>query len=97
MRPDYHLQALEWADKYGGIARFSLGGQHIILVTDPHIAATVLGRGPGSLARKTIAYGYFDLATNHLGLRSFFTTCDEEQWARVRKGTAAAFSQQNIR
>jgi hypothetical protein len=30
MRPDYHLQALEWADKYGGIVRFSLGGQPIV-------------------------------------------------------------------
>lgn len=29
-RPDYHIQALEWADKYGPIVRFSLGGQHIV-------------------------------------------------------------------
>lgn len=36
-------------------------------------------------------------ATNHLGLRSFFTTTDEEQWALIRKGTAPAFSQANIR
>ena len=36
-------------------------------------------------------------ATNHLGRRSFFTTADEDQWALVRKGTAAAFSLANIR
>ena len=30
MRPDYHIQALEWADKYGGLVRFSLGGQTIV-------------------------------------------------------------------
>lgn len=32
-----------------------------------------------------------------LGRRSFFTTTDEEQWALIRKGTAQAFSQSNIR
>jgi hypothetical protein len=32
-----------------------------------------------------------------LGKRSFFTTTDEEQWQLIRKGTAAAFSQANIR
>jgi hypothetical protein len=29
-RPDYHVQALEWADKYGPITRFSIGGQHVV-------------------------------------------------------------------
>lgn len=52
MRPDYHVQALEWANKYGGICRFSLGGQHIVLVSDPALVQTLLGRGPGSLPRK---------------------------------------------
>lgn len=33
LRPDYHIQALEWANKFGGICRFSLGGQHIVLVS----------------------------------------------------------------
>jgi hypothetical protein len=33
LRHDYHIQALEWANKFGGICRFSLGGQHIILVS----------------------------------------------------------------
>jgi hypothetical protein len=32
-----------------------------------------------------------------LGRRSFFTTTDEEQWQLIRKGTAQAFSQANIR
>ncbi len=32
-------------------------------------------------------------ATNHLGLRSFFTTNDEDQWQLIRKNTAQAFSQ----
>lgn len=97
MRPDYHVQALEWANKYGGICRFSLGGQHIVLVSDPALVQTLLGRGPGSLPRKCIGYQFFDLATNHLGRRSFFTTTDEEQWLLIRKGTAQAFSQANIR
>jgi hypothetical protein len=111
MRPDYHVQALEWANKYGGIVRFSLGGQHIVrgrsgaagagargrgsgkggppaaarargrpgpqgershpppphqpsrqvLVSDPQLAATILGRSAGSLPRKCIGYAYFDL------------------------------------
>jgi hypothetical protein len=68
-----------------------------VLVSDPAIAATILGRGPGSLPRKTFAYGYFDLATNHLGLDSIFTTTDEEKWQLIRKGTAQAFSHANIR
>lgn len=97
MRPDYHVQALEWANKYGGICRFSLGGQWIVLVSDPQLVAQLLGRGPNSLPRKCIGYSFFDMATNHLGLRSFFTTTDEEQWALIRKGTAQAFSQANIR
>lgn len=97
MRPDYHIQALEWANKYGGICRFSLGGQHIVLVSDPQLVSQILGRGQGSLPRKCIGYQFFDLATNHLGRRSFFTTTDEEQWLMIRKGTAQAFSQANIR
>jgi hypothetical protein len=32
-----------------------------------------------------------------LGRRSFFTTTDEDQWQLIRKGTAQAFSQANIR
>lgn len=52
LRHDYHIQALEWANKYGGICRFSLGGQHIVLVSDPALVQTLLGRGPGSLPRK---------------------------------------------
>lgn len=36
LRHDYHIQALEWANKYGGICKFSLGGQHIILVSGAH-------------------------------------------------------------
>jgi hypothetical protein len=39
LRHDYHIQALEWANKYGGICRFSLGGQHIILVSGDQGAA----------------------------------------------------------
>jgi cytochrome P450 len=97
LRPDYHIQALEWANKFGGVCRFSLGGQHIVLVSDPQIAATILGRVPGSLPRKCIGYQFFDLATNHLGRRSFFTTTDEEHWQLIRKGAAQAFSQANIR
>eukprot|EP00878_Enallax_costatus_P000623 GHUV01000725.1.p1 GENE.GHUV01000725.1~~GHUV01000725.1.p1 ORF type:complete len:552 (+),score=175.13 GHUV01000725.1:213-1868(+) len=97
MRPDYHIQALEWANKYGGICKFSLGGQYIILVSDPQLVQQILGRGPGSLPRKCIGYQYFDLATNHLGRRSFFTTTDEDQWQLIRKGCAQAFSQANIR
>lgn len=61
MRPDYHAAALEWADRYGPIVRFSLGGQHVVLVSDPALAAAVLGRGAGSLPRKTVGYGFFDL------------------------------------
>jgi hypothetical protein len=67
MRPDYHIQALEWADKYGPVTRFSLGGQHIVLVSDPRLAATVLGRGAGSLPRKSIGYSFFDLVGRGLG------------------------------
>lgn len=37
LRHDYHIQALEWANKYGGICRFSLGGQHIILVSGARV------------------------------------------------------------
>jgi hypothetical protein len=48
-------------------------------------------------APRCIGYQFFDLATNHLGRRSFFTTTDEEQWLLIRKGTAQAFSQANIR
>jgi hypothetical protein len=36
-------------------------------------------------------------ATNHLGSHSFFTTCDEQQWAAVRKAAAAAFSTANVK
>jgi hypothetical protein len=61
MRPDYHVQALEWADRYGPVVRFSLFGQHIVLVTDPSLAAEVLGRGPHALPRKSIGYSFFDL------------------------------------
>lgn len=50
-----------------------------------------------ALASRCIGYQFFDLATNHLGRRSFFTTTDEEQWLLIRKGTAQAFSQANIR
>jgi len=46
LRHDYHIQALEWANKYGGICRFSLGGQHIILVSGgtKHAAAATCGQ-----------------------------------------------------
>lgn len=97
MRPDYHVAALEWANKYGGIARFSLGPQPIVLVSDPALVQQILGRGEGALPRKSIGYSWFDMATNHLGLRSFFTTNDEDQWQLIRKSTAQAFSQANIR
>jgi len=32
-----------------------------VLVSDPQLAATILGRGVGSLPRKSIGYGFFDL------------------------------------
>lgn len=50
-----------------------------------------------TLRCRCIGYQFFDLATNHIGRRSFFTTTDEEQWQLIRKGTAQAFSQANIR
>lgn len=97
MRPDYHVAAREWADAYGPIVRFNLGGQHVVLVSDPSLVGSILGRGDGALPRKTLGYGFFDLATNDLGRRSFFTTADEDQWARVRKACAPAFSVANVR
>jgi hypothetical protein len=63
LRPDYHVQVLEWANRYGGICRFSLAFQPIIIVSDPEVAAKVLARGPGSVPRKSIGYTFFDLAS----------------------------------
>lgn len=61
MRPDYHLAALEWANKYGGICRFSIASQWVVLVSDPVLVQQLLGRGPGALPRKSIGYSWFDL------------------------------------
>ncbi|EFJ44879.1 hypothetical protein VOLCADRAFT_94927 [Volvox carteri f. nagariensis] len=97
MRPDYHVQMLEWANQYGGVYKFSLGFQWVVVVSDPRIAVQVLGRGPDSIPRKCVGYKFFDLATNAAGAHSFFTTSDETQWAAVRKAAAAAFSSANVR
>ncbi|GLC33832.1 hypothetical protein PLESTB_000509600 [Pleodorina starrii] len=97
MRPDYHVQMLEWANQYGGVYKFSLGFQWVVVVSDPRVAVQVLGRGPGSIPRKCVGYKFFDLATNAEGAHSFFTTSDEAQWAAVRKAAAAGFSSANVR
>ncbi|MEW5316638.1 MAG: hypothetical protein WDW38_007996 [Sanguina aurantia] len=97
MRPDYHVQMLDWANQYGGIYRFCLGQQYIVVVTDPAMVAQLLGRGEGSAPRKCVAYQFFDLATNHLGTHSFFTTSDEQQWGAMRKAAAPAFSAANVK
>eukprot|EP00198_Chlamydomonas_reinhardtii_P014061 XP_001703398.1 cytochrome P450 [Chlamydomonas reinhardtii] len=98
MRPDYHVQMLEWANTYGGIFKFSLGFQPVVVVSDPAVAVQVLGRAPGrAIPRKCVGYKFFDLATNASGAHSFFTTSDEGQWAAVRKAAAAAFSSANVK
>lgn len=97
MRPDYHVQMLDWANQYGGLYRFCLGFQWVVVISDPAVAVQVLGRGAGSVPRKCVGYQFFDLATNHLGRHSFFTTSDEAQWAAVRKAAAPAFSSANVK
>jgi hypothetical protein len=52
---------LRWANKYGGICRFSLAFQHIVLVSDPEVASKVLSRGPDSVPKKSIGYAFFDM------------------------------------
>lgn len=74
-----------------------MGSQHMVVVSDPLVAARMLGRGANAVPRKSIGYQFFDLSTNHLSRSSFFTTNNEQQWAVVRKGTAQAFSHTNIR
>ncbi|MEW5304795.1 MAG: hypothetical protein WDW36_007381 [Sanguina aurantia] len=88
MRPDYHVQMLDWANQYGGIYRFCLGQQYIVVVTDPAMVAQLLGRGGGVCPTQ---------ATNHLGSHSFFTTSDEQQWGAMRKAAAPAFSAANVK
>ncbi len=61
------MQALEWANRYGGICRIALAFQHILIVSDPEVAAKVLARGPGSVPRKSIGYAFFDLVRRVLG------------------------------
>ncbi len=41
MRPDYHVQILDWANEYGGIYKFSLGCQWVVVISDPQLAAQV--------------------------------------------------------
>ncbi|KAJ9527385.1 hypothetical protein QJQ45_025658 [Haematococcus lacustris] len=97
MRPDYHVQMLEWADEYGGVYKFSLGCQWVVVISDPALALQVLGRGANSVPRKCVGYQFFDLATNHLGSRSFFTTTDEVHWAAVRKAVSPSFNMANVK
>ncbi|KAG2497951.1 hypothetical protein HYH03_004213 [Edaphochlamys debaryana] len=97
MRPDYHVQMLDWANQYGGIFKFSLGFQWVVVVSDPAVAVQVLGRGPNSIPRKCVGYKFFDLATNASGAHSFFTTSDEGQWMAIRKAAASAFSSANVK
>jgi cytochrome P450 len=89
---------LNWANKHGGIYRINLGaGTWIVVVSDPIVAGQLLGRGPGSLPHKAqMLYRLFDVPTfsDH---PSFFTTSDDEHWRTLRKGTAPAFTQANIR
>ncbi|GFH27119.1 uncharacterized protein HaLaN_25386 [Haematococcus lacustris] len=61
MRPDYHVQMLEWADEYGGVYKFSLGCQWVVVISDPALALQVLGRGANSVPRKCVGYQFFDL------------------------------------
>lgn len=57
-------QMLEWANTYGGIFKFSLGFQPVVVVSDPAVAVQVLGRAPGrAIPRKCVGYKFFDLVS----------------------------------
>jgi len=96
LRPDLHRQLLEWANEYGGICKFNIAGYSFVLVSDPAVAADVLGSGPGSVPRRArVIYPHFKLRTCQY--TDFFTTSNEDHWRLIRRGTAAAFSSANIR
>lgn len=61
-------QVLDWANQYGGLFRFCIGHQYIVVVTDPVLVAQILGRGEASAPRKCVAYQFFDLVSPDMAL-----------------------------
>ncbi|KAL4422507.1 hypothetical protein ABPG75_008704 [Micractinium tetrahymenae] len=95
--PKAHQVVEEWGKRFGGLARFKLL-HDAILITDPVVVEEVLGRrGAEELPKPALIYKPLDPIYSSKSIPSFFTTPDTAVWAAVRKDCAPAFSPDNMR
>lgn len=85
------------AHKFGGLFRFRLAHLRVVVVSDPLLVQEVVGRGADVGPKAPAIYDGVDALFSEKGHRSFFSTHSREEWRLVRKGTAPAFSHDNVR
>ncbi|BDA50020.1 probableTRL5 Cytochrome P450 monooxygenase patH [Coccomyxa sp. Obi] len=95
-RPQTHIQWTKWAKKYGPLYRVQMPGSTFVVVADPALLPTVLGR-PGLPKSRVYELGFF-LATKtfHDTMFSIRHTSDP-MWKATRKTLALAFNPDAIR
>ncbi|CAL8465472.1 g5008 [Coccomyxa elongata] len=95
-RPQTHIQWTKWAKQYGPLYRVKMPGSTFVVVADPALLPTVLGR-PGLPKSRVYELGFF-LATKtfHDTMFSIRHTNDP-MWKATRKTLALAFNPDAIR
>ncbi|PRW59761.1 cytochrome P450 [Chlorella sorokiniana] len=97
-QPTVHRFFQSNTQKYGagGLWAFRLAHMRVVVLSSPETVQAVVSRS-SDLPKATVVYDAVDELFSPVGQRSFFTTHDPEAWRVVRKGTAPAFSLDNIR
>ncbi|EIE23073.1 cytochrome P450 [Coccomyxa subellipsoidea C-169] len=95
-RPQTHIQWTKWAKQYGPLYRVKMPGSTFVVVADPALLPTVLGR-PGLPKSRVYELGFFlATRTSHDTMFSIRHTNDP-MWKATRKTLALAFNPDAIR
>jgi cytochrome P450 len=87
-----HLSIEAWSRQFGGCFRLSLGGQQMLVVSDPGMVGTLLRDRPDGFHRMRALEALF----GEMGFLGVFAA-NGEAWRRQRKMVAAAFDPRHIK
>ncbi|BDA43874.1 Cytochrome P450 3A11 [Coccomyxa sp. Obi] len=97
-RNDRHRLYTEWAQKYGPVMTYRVLNTHVVMVTDPVIAAEALRH---KSLDKNLPAGFGNRAiddfTGPHAHQTILTLPTDDRWKAVRKAVATAFSNTNMR